>query len=1233
MQSRVREEQIEKSKFLFDWINFEKMCMNPKPFTVQSLLGHTATAHTLIDNGCMNYGVVSEGFVKKHQLPTINIPPRPARGATGTEVQITRVVRTCLDIDTHSEKGAYFYVLPDQLGYDLILGLAWMQHHDALMETKRGRLYLRTTGVRIHAQEKKTLPVMDVVEISFLAMGRFINRSQHTKKNSQGTQIFAVSMADIQKALEVKKKADPRTVVPKQYHHYLDLFEPRKAEELPPHRGKQIDHTIELVQKDGKEPEVPWGPLYNMTAEELIVLRKTLTDLLDKGFIRVSHSSAAAPVLFVRKPGGGLRFCVDYRALNAITKKDRYPLPLIHETLNQIGRAKWFTKLDVSAAFHKIRITMGQEWLTAFRTRYGLYEWMVTPFGLANAPSTFQKYINWALREYLDEFCSAYIDDVLIYTDGPLEQHQEHVRKTLQKLSDAGLYLDVNKCEFERQETKYLGFIVRAGEGIRMDPEKVQAIKEWAPPTTVKGVRSFLGFANFYRQFIRNFSQIVRPLNKLTHKDTTFQWTDQCQQNFDLLKEMFSTEPILATFDSTRTTVVETDSSGYNTGGVLSQYDDKGLLRPCAYFSKRNAPAECNYPIYDKELLAVVRCLEAWDAELRSVEQFQVVTDHKNLEYFFTPRKLTERHVRWSLFLSRFNFQLCYREGTANQRADALSRRDQDMPADQDERVKSRTIQLLKEPEKTTGIATICPVQILPLDQPTTAVYETTEVDWTEARDTDLEYQEAVQCLQQGNRQFPSHLGLKVSVAECCTDNAGFMLFRGRRWAPNHEPLRTKLLGTAHTSLLTGHPGREETYTVLSREFFWPNMAKDVRKFVRNCDVCGRTKAWRDKKKGALKPLPVPDRPWQEVSMDFIVELPKSEGCTNLLVITDRLTKGVILVPMKKIDAEQTAWAIIRHLIGRHGFPRAITSDRGTQFANHMWRRVCSLLNIIRRISTAYHPETDGSTERMNSVIETYLRTYIAYGQEDWNKLLPMAELALNCRTATSTGISPFYLSHGYHPSPFPVSEDHEDLMDRPPRSPIQQGEAIVRTLGEALDWAQAAMAYSQQEAERQANRQREPAPNYKVGDHVWLNLKNIRTNRPCKKLDWKNAKFVVTETIGSHAVRLNTPPGVHPVFHVNLLRLANQDPFPSQYSDDSQPPAVMVDDHEEWVVERIVNEHRTRQGRGWRVQYEVKWLGYPETNWELASALEETTALDEWLARTEPYRRPDGTLDNLQMA
>jgi hypothetical protein len=322
-----------------------------------------------------------------------------------------------------------------------------------------------------------------------------------------------------------------------------------------------------------------------MSEDELLVLRKFLQENLDKGFIRASTSLAASPVLFARKPGGGLRFCVDYRGLNAITIKNRYPLPLIRETLAQLSQAKYFTKLDVVAAFNRIRIKAGQEWMTAFNTRYGLFESLVMPFGLSNAPATFQAYINETLRPFLDIFCTAYIDDVLVYSND-LATHKLHVQSVLQALQDAGLQLDVKKCEFDQTEVKYLGMIIST-EGVRMDPDKVDAIVNWEAPINVKDVQAFLGFSNFYRRFIRGFSRIVRPLVSLTKKDAKFNWTATCQEAFQTLKSLFTSAPILRHFDPSKETIVECDASDFVSSGILSQYDSDGTLHPVAFMSKK----------------------------------------------------------------------------------------------------------------------------------------------------------------------------------------------------------------------------------------------------------------------------------------------------------------------------------------------------------------------------------------------------------------------------------------------------------------------------------------------------------------------------------------------------------------------------------------------------------------------------------------------------------------------
>ena len=297
-------------------------------------------------------------------------------------------------------------------------------------------------------------------------------------------------------------------------------------------------------------------------------------------------------------------------------------------------------------------------------------------------------------------------------------------------------------------------------------------------------------------------------------------------------------------------------------------------------------------------MLAIVRCLEEWDAELRSVEKFEIRSDHKNLEYFMSVRKLTERQMRWSLILSRYNFTISYLKGKDNIRADALSRREQDIPKEEeDDRLQYRTIQLLKP-------------QVLPSTQESilaapvrTNVETSLEERWSMAEREDTLYGQIKDAVARSAPKFPTELELKVSIAECTINDEGQLLFRERRWVPDSEPLRTTLIQTVHDSIIGGHPGREVTSSLMSRQFFWPNMLRDIRRFVRNCDVCGRMKAWRERKQGFLKPLPVLNRLWSEISIDFITGLPLSDGCTNLAVITDRLGKGVILEPMRTTEA------------------------------------------------------------------------------------------------------------------------------------------------------------------------------------------------------------------------------------------------------------------------------------------------------------------------------------------
>ena len=460
--------------------------------------------------------------------------------------------------------------------------------------------------------------------------------------------------------------------------------------------------------------------------------------------------------------------------------------------------------------------------------------------------------------------------------------------------------------------------------------------------------------------------------------------------------------------------------------------------------------------------------------------KFQVVTDHKNLEHFFSSWKLTEWHVQWFLFLSQFNFQFQYWKGSENERADALSQCEQDLSGDEDPWEQSHMMQLFTCSEKPVGLAMLAPTapdsnpdEEFPLwlmIPPSENDMMDDEQLWEIAANQNEQYQEATQCVRKEKRRFLTELQLKISISECSLDNLNRLRFWNQLWVPHYEPLHMRIIQQGHYSRLAGHPRQEPTYSVVSWEFFWLNMPYDVWQLVQNCNVCGRTKAWKERRRDLLHPLPVSVCPWKEVSMDFITEFSESEGCMNVLVITDRLSKSIILEAMGWTIMQDVAWVLVQSLIGKHGIPRVITSDWGSQFVNDTWKWICSLLSIEQWLSTAYHPGTDGSTEWMNSVVECYLRAYTVYNQHDWYKLLPMAELAINEHPATSTGMSSFFLSHGYDLSSFSTSEDSSTLSGEPAWSPIQKGEAIVWTLQEASEWAQVSMTWAQQNMKHQAN-------------------------------------------------------------------------------------------------------------------------------------------------------------------
>jgi transposase InsO family protein len=1090
--------------------------------------------------------------------------------------------------------------------------------------------------------EKNPLGGIQISFVSAVSWKVLETRARRQRKSGlppeQCIQLDAFSLLELDKLIETKEGAlenepdDVRELIlerlPTRYRKYADVFSKAASDALPPHRTG-VDHKIELL-KEHAEALAP-APLYQMSLDQLKAMKKYLTENLEKGFVVPTNSPYAAPVLMAKKPGGGWRFCVDYRRLNAITKKDRYPLPLIDETLTRLSRAKVYTKLDIRQAFHRIRMHPDSADLTAFRTRYGSYKYKVLPFGLCNGPGTFQRYINNALHDILDEYCTAYIDDILIYSEDPL-QHEIHVKEVLERLRKAGLQADIKKSEFHVTTTKFLGYIVST-DGIRPDPEKVTAVIDWKTPSTVKGVQSFLGFCNYYRRFVRNFGRIARPLQALTVKTALWKWGDAEQQAFDRLKAALVSAPVLALYDPEAATKMETDASDGVLGGVLSQQGKDGHWHPVAYYSKTMTGPETRYEIHDKEMLAVVRAMGEWTAELQGLaEPFVAYTDHKALEFFSTKRLLNARQAGWSDDLSRFDYKITYRPGTENTAADALTRKLEDLQTQKAIKEADRTMALLPADRILTGAARADAVAPAKATKATPA--KTTKVTWateaveaTDAADAPAELDTAdktdaaepsgvdlVDRILQANRAAKDSQAYRKKATpgdgerNSWTINGNGLLVRnGKLFVSEKGNLRTYLINEIHTAKSMAHPGQRKTMALLRAQYYWPGMGHDVARFRRNCR-CVAAKIPRDKTPGLLHPLPIGSRPWQHVAMDFHSMPADKTGANNVFVVIDRFGKRAFSLPCKDTaTARDAARLYFVHIWRVYGTPETVVSDRGPQFISAFTDELCKLMGTRQKLSTANHPQTDGVTEVYNQYLNQRLIPFVNHHQDDWSDLLPAMDFAQAALTHESTQISPFELEFGYRPRLHFDWEERTTEFENPrERLNRQDAQAFAARAHEAWKWAANHIRHSQSRAEKQANKRRRE-PDFTVGDMVWVISPNWPTDRPSTKLDWKRRGPYRIKAMKGHSYELDLPDSVkvHPVFHAEKLRKASTDPLPGQ--EQEEPPAEEVNGELEYEVEEII---AARVWRG-KLQYKVRWKGWDEDpEWYPASNFKNSARL-----------------------
>jgi hypothetical protein len=584
--------------------------------------------------------------------------------------------------------------------------------------------------------------------------------------------------------------------------------------------------------------------MYRLSPLEEAEVKRQVTDLLAKGMIEPSTSPYGAPILFVGKKDGTLRMCVDYRALNAITVKNRYPLPRIDDLFDRLSGCSVFSSLDLQQGYNQIKIAPEDVPKTAFRTPLGHFQFKVLCFGLTNAPATFQAVMNRVLAPYINRFVVVYLDDILIYSRNA-EEHAEHLRLVLQALRSHKLQCRLAKCDFNRPEIAYLGHIVGRN-GIRVDPKKIETVRTWPQPKTATELRSFLGLTNYFRRFVQGYSSLVACMNELLRQHVPFRWGPDQQAAFDRLKLLLTTAPVLRLPDFSKPFEVITDASVNGTGAVLMQEG-----HPIAFASKKLSPAERNYTTGEQELLAVINALKEWRCYLESTTECTLVTDHNPLTYLQGQPVLSRRQARWMEYLSRFHYRWLYRPGRVNV-ADPLSR--------------NPMLLLL------TGAEADEP------SIPEELARKTAADEWF----TSAKHTVGLTRRPDGTWTKTSKAGETVAVV------------------PNCRALRRRIIRECHDTPTAGHPGITRTTENVNRTFWWPTLARDVEEYVRACDACQRNKARSGKTPGLLQPLPIPNQPWESVSVDFIPALPPTpRGHNSIAVFVDRLTKMVRMAPTR----------------------------------------------------------------------------------------------------------------------------------------------------------------------------------------------------------------------------------------------------------------------------------------------------------------------------------------------
>ena len=823
----------------------------------------------------------------------------------------------------------------------------------------------------------------------------------------------------------------------------------------------------------------------------------------ESGIVVPSNSPWSSPVVMVRKKDGTHRFCVDYRRLNATTKADQFPIPRTDDLLDQLGKSKYFSTLDLASGYWQIPVHPDSQAKTAFTTPSGLYEFKVMPFGLTNAPAVFQRLMQRVLMGLNPpegpDMVTVYIDDILVFSR-TLDEHLQHLQSVLQRLKQAGLKLNPQKCHFITQEVEYLGHIITP-DGLKTNPRLVEAVVNFPTPKSVQQVRQFLGLSSFYRRFIPNFAKIAQPLHTLTRKSVQFVWDSDCQTAFDHLKQKLTQAPILSYPSFDHPYILETDASIQGLGAILSQEQD-GRIHPVAYASRSLSPQERNYGITELETLAVVWAISHFKSYLYG-NSVTVYTDHSAIKAILETPSPTGKHARWwtKVYGSGVNqVHIVHRSGKANTNADALSRNPLPQGPDALETICEGEIQVAairSTDDANPDISTLLS------SNPAT---ETESIPFSTHQRKDSELTPLILFIEE--KKLPDDANLAKKIAAQATqfaivDRVLYFLdprrnHKKRVVVPKH--LQEQLIQEHHRGNMGGHFAANKLYRMLASHWWWEGMYSDVYKKVKSCPECAIVSGGGRKHKPPLHPIPV-QRPFQIIGVD-IMELPKTRrGNRYVVVFQDFFSKWPMVYPVPDQKAERLVKLLAEEVIPFCGVPEALLSDRGANLLSHLMTDVCEMLGIHKLNTTSYHPQCDGMVERFNRTLKSALRKHAVKFGNQWDTYLPGIVYAYRNSPHDSTGEKPSFLLFGFDcRSPSEAALMEPEVLQ--PTDVSDYREQLVLSLTSARDLATQSIRKAQNQYKSQYDK-KSTKRTYQVGDWVLVKFpaeesgKNRKLSQP----------------------------------------------------------------------------------------------------------------------------------------